>query len=127
MAVHSPYRRRLLPDLAAEVGAPSWACLVQMLARVDVISVPCPHAPAAFPLLSERRLALVSPSASLVDLARGEVVVVAALFALLAWGSLAGAGLVVFGLGPAVRSVFLSLRHVVLLPHLGSASLAGRL
>ena len=98
-----------------------------MLARMDVISVHCPHTPATFHLLSERRLKLMKPTTYLVNLARGEVVDEAALIKLLKDGKLAGAGLDVFEHEPAVNSEFMSLQNAILLPHMGSATIEGRI
>ncbi len=127
MAIHYHNRRRLHPELEAEVEATYWESLDQMLARMDVISVHCPHTPATFHLLSERRLKLMKPTAYLVNLARGEIVDEDALITLLKQGNLAGAGLDVFEHEPAVNSEFLSLKNVILLPHMGSATIEGRI
>ncbi|HCX14372.1 MAG TPA: D-glycerate dehydrogenase [Rhodospirillaceae bacterium] len=127
MAIHYHNRRRLHPELEAEVEATYWESLDQMLARMDVISVHCPHTPATFHLLSERRLKLMKPTAYLVNLARGEVVDEDALITLLKRGKLAGAGLDVFEHEPAVNSEFMSLKNVILLPHMGSATIEGRI
>ncbi|MEQ9448915.1 MAG: D-glycerate dehydrogenase, partial [Rhodospirillaceae bacterium] len=127
MAIHYHNRRRLHPDLEAEVEATYWESLDQMLARMDVISIHCPHTPATFHLLSERRLKLLKPTAYLVNLARGEIVDEDALISLLKAGQLAGAGLDVFEHEPAVNSEFLTMNNVLLLPHMGSATIEGRI
>ena len=93
MAVHYHNRRRLRPELEAEVDATYWESLDEMLARMDVISIHCPHTPATFHLLSERRLHLLKPTAYLINVARGEIVDENALIAMLADGRIAGAGL----------------------------------
>jgi phosphoglycerate dehydrogenase-like enzyme len=51
-----------------------WDSLDQMLARMDVVSVHCPHTPATFHLLSARRLKLMKKEAYVVNTARGEVI-----------------------------------------------------
>ncbi len=126
MTVHYHNRRRLLPEIEAEVEATYWESLDQMLARMDVISIHCPHTPATFHLLSERRLKLMRPEAYIVNVARGEIVDENALIRLLEEGLLAGAGLDVFEHEPAVNPKLLEMKNVTLLPHMGSATLEGR-
>ena len=98
-----------------------------MLALMDIISINCPHTPATFHLLSERRLKLVKPHAYIVNTSRGEVIDENALTRMLASGKISGAGLDVFEHEPAVNPKLLNLENVVLLPHMGSATLEGRL
>ena len=127
MAIHYHNRRRLRPELEAEVEATYWESLDQMLARMDVISIHCPHTPATFHLLSERRLKLLKPTTYLVNVARGEIVDEAALISMLAKGQLAGAALDVFEHEPAVNPKLLAMPNVILLPHMGSATIEGRI
>ena len=127
MAVHYHNRRRLRPELEAEVEATYWESLDQMLARMDVISIHGPHTPATFHLLSERRLKLLKPTAYLINTARGEIVDEEALIRMLAAGQLAGAGLDVFEHEPAVNPKLLAMKNVILLPHMGSATIEGRI
>ena len=127
MSIHYHNRRRLHPDIEAELEATWWESLDQMLARMDVLSVNCPHTPATYHLLSARRLKLIQPHALLVNTARGEVIDEAALARMLAAREIAGAGLDVFEHEPAVNPRLLRLDNVVLLPHLGSATLEGRI
>ena len=97
------------------------------MARMDVISVHCPHTPATYHLLSARRLKLMQPHAYLVNTARGEVIDENALTRMLQKNELAGAGLDVFEHEPAVNPKLLELDNVVLLPHLGSNTIEGRI
>ena len=127
MAIHYHNRRRLRPELEAEVEATYWESLDQMLARMDVISIHCPHTPATFHLLSERRLKLLKPTAYVVNVARGEIVDEAALISMLSEGLLAGAGLDVFEHEPAVNPKLLAMPNVMLLPHMSSATIEGRI
>ena len=127
MAIHYHNRRRLRPELEAEVEATYWESLDQMLAHMDVISVHCPHTPATFHLLSERRLKLLKPTAYIVNVARGEIVDETALVSMLARGQLAGAGLDVFEHEPAVNPQLLTMSNVILLPHMSSATIEGRI
>ena len=127
MAIHYHNRKRVHPDIEAELEASYWESLDQMLARMDIVTVHCPHTPATFHLLSARRLKLLQPHAFVINTARGEIVDENALTRMLGRGELAGAGLDVFEHEPAVNPRLLELDNVVLLPHLGSATLEGRL
>ena len=98
-----------------------------MLSRVDILSINCPHTPATYHLLSARRLKLLKPTAIIVNTARGEVIDENALIRMLAGNELGGAGLDVFEHEPAVNPALLKNRRVVLLPHMGSATLEGRI
>jgi glyoxylate reductase len=126
LAVHYHNRRRVHPDLEAELEATYWESLDQMLARMDIVSINCPHTPATFHLLSARRLKLMRRHAYVVNTSRGEVVDENALTRMLERGELAGAGLDVFEHEPAVNPKLLKLDNVVLLPHMGSATIEGR-
>jgi glyoxylate reductase len=126
LQIHYHNRRRLHEDIEAELDATYWESLDQMLARMDIVSVNCPHTPATFHLLSARRLKLMKPSAYIVNTARGEVIDENALTRMLVKGDLAGAGLDVFEHAPAVNPRLMGLPNVLLLPHMGSATEEGR-
>ncbi|HWI29192.1 MAG TPA: NAD(P)-dependent oxidoreductase, partial [Stellaceae bacterium] len=122
------HNRRPVPeDIEAAVEATYWESLDQMLAHMDVVSVNCPHTPATYHLLSARRLRLMPPQAILVNTARGEIVDEEALMQLLETRAIAGAGLDVFEHEPAVDPRLRALDNVVLLPHMGSATIEGRI
>ena len=127
LSVHYHNRRRAHEAVEQELEATYWESLDQMLARMDVISVNCPHTPATFHLLSARRLALLPPHALLVNTSRGEVVDEQALTRLLRERKIAGAGLDVFEHEPAINPKLRQLENVVLLPHMGSATIEGRI
>ena len=127
MSIHYHNRKKVHPDIEAELEATYWESLDQMLARMDVVTVHCPHTPATFHLLSARRLEVLPKHAYVVNTARGEIVDENALTRMLIKGDLAGAGLDVFEHEPAVNPKLLSLNNVVLLPHLGSATIEGRI
>jgi glyoxylate reductase len=127
VAIHYHNRHRVPESLAHELEATYWESLDQMLARMDIISVNCPHTPATYHLLSARRLELLRPHAYIVNTSRGEVIDEAALTRLLREGRIAGAGLDVFEHEPAINPRLLELDNVVLLPHMGSATLEGRI
>jgi len=127
LSIHYHNRHRVHPDIEAELEATYWESLDQMLARMDIISVNCPHTPATYHLLSARRLRLLAPQAFLVNTSRGEVIDENALTRMLAAGEIAGAALDVFENAPAVNPKLLALDNVVLVPHMGSATLEGRI
>ena len=127
MDVHYHNRRKLRPETEAELSATYWESLDQMLQRVDVLSINCPHTPATFHLVNARRLKLLKPDAYIVNTSRGEVVDGNALTRMLRAGELAGAGLDVYEDGSATNPRLRDLANVVLLPHMGSATIEGRI
>ena len=127
LQIHYHNRKPVSPRIAEELEATYWDSLDQMLARMDIISVHSPHTPATYHLLSARRLKLMPPHAILVNTARGEIIDEAALATLLAEGKIAGVGLDVFEFEPRINPKLLNLPNAVLLPHLGSATLEGRI
>jgi glyoxylate reductase len=129
LQVHYHNRRRVAEKIEAALEATYWESLDQMLARMDIISVNCPHTPATYHLLSARRLKLLRPEAYIVNTARGEVIDENALTRLIEAGEIGGAGLDVFEHEPAVNPKLVRLARagkVILLPHLGSATMEGR-
>ncbi|MSP90140.1 MAG: D-glycerate dehydrogenase [Alphaproteobacteria bacterium] len=126
LSVHYHNRRRVAEEIERDLEATFWEGLDQMIARMDIISINCPHTPATFHLLSARRLKLIRPHCYIVNTSRGEVIDENALARALAEGEIAGAGLDVFEHEPAVNPKLLELDNVVLLPHMGSATIEGR-
>ncbi|MFT3810233.1 MAG: D-glycerate dehydrogenase [Micropepsaceae bacterium] len=126
LQIHYHNRKPVPKAVEGELSATYWESLDQMLARVDIVSVNCPHTPATYHLLSARRLKMLKPTAYVVNTARGEVIDENALARMLEAGELAGAGLDVFEHEPAVNPKLLKLNNVVLLPHMGSATLESR-
>jgi len=127
LQIHYHNRRRLAEDIEAEFEATFWESLDQMLTRVDIVSVNCPHTPATYHLLSARRLKLLKRSAYIVNTARGEVIDENELARLLETGAVAGAGLDVFEHEPAVNPRLLASERVIALPHMSSATIEGRI
>ena len=127
LSIHYHNRRKLHEDIENELEATYWESLDQMMARMDFVSVNCPHTPATYHLLSARRLKLLRDNAVIINTARGEIIDENALTRLLANGEIAGAGLDVFEHEPAVNPKLLALDNVVLLPHMGSATQEGRI
>ncbi len=129
LQIHYHNRRKVAPKIEEELDATYWESLDQMLARMDIVSVNCPHTPATYHLLSARRLKMLRPEAFIVNTSRGEVIDENALARLIESGDIAGAGLDVFEHEPSVNPKLLKLARagkVILLPHMGSATLEGR-
>ena len=127
LSIHYHNRHKLHAEVEQELEATYWESLDQMLARMDVISVNCPHTPATYHLLSARRLKLLQMHAVIVNTSRGEVIDENALTRMLVAGDIGGAGLDVFEHEPAVNPKLLALDNVVPLPHMGSATFEGRI
>jgi glyoxylate reductase len=127
LSVHYHNRRRVHADIESELEATYWESLDQMLSRMDIVSIHCPHTPATYHLLSARRLKLLPAHAYIVNTSRGEVIDENALTRELDAGEIAGAALDVFEHEPAVNPKLLKMDNVVLLPHMGSATIEGRI
>ena len=126
MQVHYHNRKRLRPEIEEEFQATYWESLDQMVARMDILSINCPHTPSTFHLMNARRLKLMKPDAVIVNTSRGEVIDENALTRMLRAGEIAGAGLDVFEHGAQFNPRLRELPNVVLLPHMGSATVEGR-
>jgi glyoxylate reductase len=130
LQIHYHNRRPVAAAIAEALNATYWESLDQMLARMDIISVNCPHTPATYHLLSARRLKYLGPHAIIVNTARGEIIDETALTHMLETDELAGAGLDVFEHEPAVSQKLVRLANagkVTLLPHMGSATAESRI
>ncbi len=127
VSVHYHNRNPVHPEIERELEATYWESLDQMLARMDVISINCPHTPATYHLMSARRLKLLQSQAYVINTARGEIIDEKALTNMLCAGKLAGAGLDVYENEPKINKKLLELENVVLLPHMSSATIEGRL
>ena len=130
LQIHYHNRKKVAPHIEEELEATYWESLDQMLARMDIVSINCPHTPATYHLLSARRLKLIRPDAYVVNTARGEVIDENALTRMIEAGEIAGAGLDVFEHEPAVNPKLVKLARggkVVILPHMGSATIEGRI
>ncbi len=127
LSIHYHNRRRVSEEVEKDLEATYWESLDQLLAHMDIISVNCPHTPGTFHLLSARRLNLMKETAIIVNTARGEVIDEAELTRMLTDNRIAGAGLDVFEHEPAINPKLVGLDNVVLLPHMGSATIEGRI
>jgi glyoxylate reductase len=126
MQVHYHNRKPVPAMIAEELGATWWDDLDQMLQRMDVISLNCPATKETHHLLSAERLARLRPEALLINTARGELIDEAALAQAVADRRIAGVGLDVFENEPLIHPGLLGHANVVLLPHLGSATIEAR-
>jgi glyoxylate reductase len=129
MQIHYHNRRPVAGAIGEALEATYWESLDQMLARMDIVSVNCPHTPATYHLLSARRLKYLRPHAIVINTARGEIIDENALTRMIEAGEVAGAGLDVFEHEPAVSQKLIKLANagkVTLLPHMGSATAEGR-
>ncbi len=130
LQIHYHNRKPVRQQVAESLEATYWESLDQMLARMDIVSINCPHTPATYHLLSGRRLRLMPAGSYLVNTARGSVVDEKALIELIESGRIAGAGLDVFEEEPFLNPKLARLARegkVVILPHMGSATLEGRI
>ncbi|HYP31454.1 MAG TPA: D-glycerate dehydrogenase [Burkholderiaceae bacterium] len=118
-------RSHLAPDVEASLGA-TWMSLPDLLRTADHLVVVTPYTPETHHLVGAAQLALMKPTATLTNIARGGVVDDAALAQALAAGTIAAAGLDVFEGEPIVNPALLALRNVVLTPHIASASVPTR-
>ena len=130
LSIHYHNRHRVPAAIEDALEATYWESLDQMLARMDIISVNCPSTPATFHLLSARRLQLLQPTSYIVNTARGDIIDEDALVKLIQAGKIAGAGLDVYENEPAMNTKLLKLASqgkMVLLPHMSSATIEGRI
>ncbi len=126
MAVHYHNRTQLPPEVEGDLEATYWEDLDQMLGRMDVVSVNCPLTADTHRLLNRDRLKKLQPHAVIINTARGEIIDEEALADLIEVGRIAGAGLDVFEQEPQINPKLLELDNVVLLPHMGSATVEAR-
>lgn len=127
LQIHYHNRRPVRAHVETELEATYWESLDQMLARVDIVSVNCPHTPSTFHLLGPRRLKLIRPTAYIINTARGEIIDEDMLATMLEEGQIAGAGLDVYEREPAISPRLLKAKNVVLLPHMASATIESRM
>jgi glyoxylate reductase len=127
MSIHYHNRHPVHPEIEQELEATYWQDIDQMISRMDIISINCPYTPETHHLLSRDRLSKMPNHSYLVNAARGGIVDETALTELLAQGQIAGAGLDVYENEPDITSALMAMPNVVLLPHIGSATIEGRL
>jgi glyoxylate reductase len=126
MQVHYHNRKPLSAMIVEDLQATYWDDLDAMLHRMDIVSLNCPATRDTHHMMDARRLALLAAHAILINTARGELIDEAALADAVGRRALAGVGLDVFEQEPAVHPGLLNRPEVVLMPHLGSATLESR-
>ena len=127
MRVHYHNRRRLEKNIEDEVKATFWGDLNEMLAEMDIISIHCPHNKDTHHMISKKRIDVMKSSAYIVNVSRSGIIDESALISNLEAGKIAGAGLDVFEHYPSVNRKLQKLKNVILLPHMGSATLESRI
>ena len=126
MSIHYHNRNKLHSEIEDRLEATWWQNLDQMISRMDIISINCPHTDQTHHMIGEKQLNLFPKHSYLVNAARGEIVDEKKLTDLLVSGNIAGAGLDVYENEPQIDKRLRKLNNVVLLPHIGSATIEGR-
>ena len=126
LQIHYHNRRRVAEEIEHELEATYWDSLDQMLARMDILSVNCPHTPATYHLLSARRLKLLKPTAYIVNTARGEVIDENELARLVEAGRSAVPASTCSSTSRRSTRELLASDRVIALPHMSSATIEGR-
>lgn len=114
------------PEDLGGMKAESRATVEDVLREADFVSLHCPGGKDTYRLMNSARLGMMKPTAFLINTARGDVVEEAALVEALKTGKIAGAGLDVFESEPKISPDLIKMENVVLLPHLGSATIETR-
>ncbi|MBF95934.1 MAG: Glycerate dehydrogenase [Alphaproteobacteria bacterium MarineAlpha9_Bin4] len=127
LAIHYHSRNQLPTNIEDLYEATYWNSLDEMIKRMDIISVNCPLTKETKGLMSEKRLRLMTPDAYIINTSRSEIIDEKALFDLLKNNKIAGAGLDVFRRQENGNSKLLEAPNTILIPHLGSATIEGRI
>lgn len=127
MSVNYHNRKPVHPDRENELAATYWENLDEMLAAIDVLTISCPLTPKTVHIIDKRRLALMKPTAFVVNTSRGRLIDEAALTDAIEAGKLAGAGLDVQEQSPHLNTRLRDMPNVMLLPHMASATLESRI
>ena len=126
MEINYHNRNPVEDPLAHALKANYWRDLDEMLAQMDMVILTCPRTTETYHLMSAERLKRMKPTAYLINTARGDIVDEHAMACALESGELAGAGLDVFEREPKIDAKLMTLKNVVLLPHMGSGTLEAR-
>ena len=119
-------RHRLPASVEEELCVSFEPDLDRLVGRADIISLHCPLTSETDKIINAERIALMKPDAYIINSSRGELIDEVALMDALESGRIAGAGLDVYTHEPAVDPRLFAIPNVVLLPHLGSATIEGR-
>lgn len=122
---HDPFPPR--PEDLHGFSATQCESAEEVFANADFVSLHCPGGKETYHLIGAEALAAMKPGAFLINTARGDVVEEAALVSALKSGQIAGAGLDVYEKEPSISDALLEMENVVLLPHLGSATMETRI
>lgn len=120
-------RSRLSPELEAKANNAQYVSREELLRTADHIVLVLPYSAESHHTIGEKELAMMKPTATLVNIARGGIIDDAALIRALKAGQIGAAGIDVFENEPSFNPGFLELKNVALTPHIGSASLNTRL
>ncbi len=119
-------RHRLPAALENMLGARHEDDLDKLVAEADILTLHCPASPETHHILNAARIAIMKPTAFVINTARGDLIDEEALIVALEAGKLGGAGLDVYAQEPNIDPRLLALPNVITLPHLGSATVEGR-
>jgi gluconate 2-dehydrogenase len=120
------HNRNRAPKAVEKALGAKYASLEKLLKESDFLSLNLPYSPEARHLIGARELALMKPTAVIINAARGGIIDDAALIQALKERRIAAAGLDVFEGEPKFNPGFLELDNVALVPHIGSATRATR-
>lgn len=120
------HNRHRLPHNKESALDAEYLGLEDLLTRADAVSLHCPLTPETRHLINAERLALMKPTAYLVNTARGDIIDESALVRALEKGAIQGAGLDVYEFEPKISKELMTMDNVVLLPHIGSATKEAR-
>ena len=126
MSIHYHNRNQLHLEIESDLEATWWENLNQMISRMDIISINCPHTDLTHRIIGKEQLNLIQKHAFLVNTARGEIVDEKSLVQALLNKEIAGAGLDVYENETKINRQLFEVPNVVLLPHIGSATIEGR-
>ena len=127
ISIHYHNRKQLPSDIEQLFEATYWSSLDEMIKRMDIISINCPLNKDTKKLMSKERLELMTKDSYLINTSRSEIIDEEALFYLLKNNKIAGAGLDVFRREENGNSKLLEAPNTILIPHLGSATIEGRI
>ncbi|CUS44531.1 Glyoxylate reductase / Glyoxylate reductase / Hydroxypyruvate reductase [hydrothermal vent metagenome] len=127
LSIHYHNRHRLPETVEAEFGATWHDTLDGLLQATDILTIHTPRNADSENMIDARRLALMRPTACIINTARGGIVDEDALIEALENGRLAGAGLDVWKFEPEIDPRLLALPNVMMIPHMGSATYEGRM
>ena len=127
ISIHYHNRKQLPSDIEQLFEATYWSSLDEMIKRMDIISINCPLTKDTKKLMSKERLELMTKDSYLINTSRSEIIDEEALFYLLKNNKIAGAGLDVFRRQENGNSKLLEAPNTILIPHLGSATIEGRI